>query len=310
MAHNECNTDLSERGSILILIKKNVSDDNVTTFLKHCNKKDIDDDDTVHLYQCRESCTDENYRSPELSLAQIKNLQLRMMTFKRNGYYYTVSADMIDMYGKGLTPETSSEDLLCLITDNLRCGKGGIYPSLSSDKFNHIFCKNWFANFIDNNDDNHSKKMIKRNGRQIEFTLEDKSVRSFGKAIKKLIAFNDKSCTFASYNEWITNGCPVLNDGNHYFLEFRDGKICWDETNLNDEGIRIIYLHTSKEHLLISTGRRTELQIAQPLFALGRCLVIKVSNVILSIWQFAVFCFPTSQNLFLKYLYKFFCNLP
>ena len=100
------------------------------------------DDDTVHLYQCRESCTDENYRSPELSLAQIKNLQLRMMTFKRNGYYYTVSADMIDMYGKGLTPETSSEDLLCLITDNLRCGKGGIYPSLSSDKFNHIFCKN------------------------------------------------------------------------------------------------------------------------------------------------------------------------
>lgn len=36
---------------------------------------------------------------------------------------------MIDLYGKGLTQETSIENLLGLIKDNIRCGKGGIYPS-------------------------------------------------------------------------------------------------------------------------------------------------------------------------------------
>ena len=72
MAHNEYNINFIERGSWLVLIKKNVSDENVTTFVNCCNKKDIDDDDTIHLYQCQENCTDETYRSPELSLVQIQ----------------------------------------------------------------------------------------------------------------------------------------------------------------------------------------------------------------------------------------------
>ena len=76
------------------------------------------------------------------------------------------------------------------------------------------------ANFIDNNDDdNHSKRMPTQNGQYIGWTAKDKSIRSFEKVVKKLIAFKDKICTFASYMEWIKNGRQVLNDGNIHFLE-------------------------------------------------------------------------------------------
>lgn len=115
--HNEWSMDLTGRRSILVKIKDDVSDENVTAFVKHCNEKDIHDDDTVHLFLCKENCTYENYRPPELSLVQISKLQLRTMNFQKNGCYYTISADIMDMYGKGLTPETSFEDLMCLITD-------------------------------------------------------------------------------------------------------------------------------------------------------------------------------------------------
>ena len=245
------NINLIERGSILVLIKKQISEEIITTFLECCEEKDIDDDDTVHLFQCREDCTDENYRPPELSLVQISKLRLYPIVFERNGYFYTFSADISDMYGKGLTQETSFQNLLYLITDNIRCCNGGIYPLISSDQFRQSFCETLFNNFIDNNDhDNHSNKMIIQTGKYIEITIKDKSIRSFIKLIKKLIANNQKSCTVASYNEWIMNGYPVINgSGELFYIEFYDGKICWDKTTLTDEGIRIVYFHTSKQNL-------------------------------------------------------------
>ena len=237
-----------QRGTVFVLGGKQ-SDEIVKSFVNHCHENDIDDDDTIHLFQCRENCTDENYRPPELSLIQIPELQLRTQNFERNGYYYTVSADIVDMYGKGETPETSFQNLLYLIIDNIRCCKGGIYPLISSDKFNESFCQDWFSNFIDNNDDIHSNKIFIGNGKHIDLSVKDISTRAFVKVIKKLISNNHESCTLASYNEWIMNECPLLNEGNLYSIGFIDGTISLDKLKIMDQGIYIVHFPIDQKNL-------------------------------------------------------------
>ena len=240
-------TDVNERGSILVVVRSELQDEVTRRFLQHSTEKDIDDDDTSHLFQCRENCTDENYRPPELSLVQISKLQLHTITFKKNGIFYTFSADILDIYGKGLTSETSFENLQYQVKINILCCKGGIYPLSSSDNYNQSLSEKFIANAPPIDDDN--KEIITKKVLSIKVSLKDKSVRSFTKLIKKLIASNHESCTFDSLNEWIINGFPLLTDGYNFFIEFYNGKICWDETSLNDEGIRVIYFNTSKENL-------------------------------------------------------------
>ena len=239
-----------QRGTIFVLGGEHSSDVIVKTIADFCEEKDIDDDDTVHLFQCRENCTDENYRPPELSFMQIPELQLCTQTFERNGYFYTISADMLDMYGKGITPETSFQNLLYLIIDNIRCCKGGIYPLISSFEFNQSFCQNWFSNFIDNNDDDiHSNKIFIGNEKHIDLSIKDVSTRAFVKIIKKLIANDHESCTVASYNEWIMNECPLLNEGKLYSIGFVDGTISLDKEKIMDEGIYLVHFPMDQKNL-------------------------------------------------------------
>ena len=91
------NINLIERGSILVLIKKQISEEIITTFLECCEEKDIDDDDTVHLFQCREDCTDENYRPPELSLVQISKLRLYPQKMYKNIHFFQKLSDIIEI---------------------------------------------------------------------------------------------------------------------------------------------------------------------------------------------------------------------
>ena len=123
-----------QRGTVFVLGGKQ-SDEIVKSFVNHCHENDIDDDDTVHLFQCREDCTDENYRPPELSLVQISKLQLHTITFKKNGIFYTFSADILDIYGKGLTSETSFENLqsqVCNSVVDIRRDWDTLFPCCST----------------------------------------------------------------------------------------------------------------------------------------------------------------------------------
>ena len=62
-----------------------IKDDNDKKDDNNDNDNDNDNDNTIHLYQCQENCTDETYRSPELSflLQQLTNV----VTFSSDTFF-------------------------------------------------------------------------------------------------------------------------------------------------------------------------------------------------------------------------------
>ena len=218
-------------GSISIGLMKEATKEFIDTLIKDTELKDGEDDDIVHLFQCREECTDINYRPPELFMEQISNLKLCPYKYEKNGYYYIFSANVLDFYGKGKTVDEAQNNFRTLITKSLRCGKGGIYPLCSpSAEYESIVCKSMFEKL--NDDDEHNCDIMESSN---EFNIDDISARALRRLLQRLLKCKSKLCTLSSYNEWVLNGCPLYNHlDDFYSLSLENGNIVLSNINVND----------------------------------------------------------------------------
>ena len=226
------NNKKKDLGSISAGYLKGVTKEFIDTLIKDTKLKDGEDDDIVHLFQCGEECTDNNYRPPELFMEQILNLSIRPYRYEKNGYHYVFSANVLDFYGKGKTPDEAKDNFWILIKKSLRCGKGGIYPLCSpSTEYETTVCKNMFEKISD--DDEYNCDIIKSSN-CYDFNKEDVSTRALRRLLQRLLKCKSKLCTLSSYNEWVINDCPLYNKNGLYSITLENGNIVSSTIDVND----------------------------------------------------------------------------
>lgn len=185
-------------------------------------------DENAHLFQSAQLCSDKNYSPPELSIKQIQNLTICITVFKLNDYYYTISADAINIISKGLTETDAIDGFLCMVKMAIRCGYKGIYPVSSNRKFQKRYYETFLSTFIDYNMNLHISG-INDELTKVEKMIIDEEMMSvilIRRMLKSLLENYNHSCIYyKNYLHWKNKGCPVIKIGLLFGIVLFDGNI-------------------------------------------------------------------------------------
>ena len=184
-------------------------------------------DKNAHLFQSAEECTDKMYRPPELSIDQVRKLKVCITVFKVEDQYYSITADAINIIGKGSNKIDAIDGLIYLIKIAVRCGYRGIYPVSSPIAFQKSYYESFKRTFTDYNlipfksiNDTNTKKDKGSNiMTQMHFDPETMAVILIRRMLKSLLEKYNHSCiSYNNYIEWKAKGCPISSKGPFFWI--------------------------------------------------------------------------------------------
>ena len=218
-------------GSVLIMgIKEGFEENKYHPFMKSIRHTDEDD---THLFQRAEDCTITSYRPPDLSLKQLHEFRIHINVFKKGEYFYAISADAVNIIGKGTCIVHAIHHLLSIVKLSIRCGYGGVYPLPSNSDFQKRFLENFTKSFIDYNlvcyENVHNNHIDYDMQTSIRFDKEILTAIMIRRMLKKRLEFGDETyITYTNYLRWLSKKCPTRRWNETFGVSMYEKDITFD----------------------------------------------------------------------------------